>query len=94
MTRTDKVFNGLAGSVFLDVAKKVADRIGIDDTAIAVAVNAFPEDEDDNPAPYIATTIYGNDCELSKEREEQKKSRTFHLSLDIIHTLTLHVFLF
>ena len=75
MTRTDKVFNGLAGSVFLDVAKKVADRIGIDDTAVAVAVNAFPEDEDDNPAPYIATTIYGNDCELSKEREEQMFKR-------------------
>ena len=71
MTRTDKVFNSLAGSVFLDVANKAADRIGIDGTAVAVAVNAFPEDEDDNPAPYIATTIYGNDCGLSKDREEQ-----------------------
>ena len=84
MNKTSIIFRRIAGKLFIDIANYVADYIGIDGVATAVAVNTFPEPSEYTPSPYIAMTIRGKGYEIGVDLEDRLFERINAIIYDLM----------
>ena len=84
MSRNDKVFESLAFSPIFNMIGAIADRLDINGVTVAMAINSFPEGEEDFPLPHVAIVTADDQEGVNKEVQD----RVFGKIADIVNEVS------